>query len=52
MEVEESGWALVFAAVAVVVVGLVRRWYRRRVAGKLADKMLSDVIKGKDVFRR
>ena len=49
---EESGWALVFVAVAVIVIGLLRRWYRRRVAGKLADQMLSDVIKGKDAFRR
>ncbi|MEK7763579.1 MAG: hypothetical protein AAB433_18540 [Nitrospirota bacterium] len=49
---DELGWALVVAAVAVVVIGLVRRWYRRRVAGKLADKMLSDVIKGKDAFHR
>ena len=49
---DESGWALLFAAVAMVVIGLVRRWYRRRVAGKLADKMLSDVMKGKDAFRR
>ena len=49
---DELGWALVVAAVAVVVIGLVRRWSRRRVAGKLADKMLSDVIKGKDAFHR
>jgi hypothetical protein len=26
--------------------------YRRWKAGKLADKMLEDVIKGKDAFRR
>lgn len=49
---EESGLALVAAAAAMVVIGLVRRWYRRRVAAKLADQMLSDVIKGKDAFRR
>lgn len=49
---EEVGWALVSAAAGMVVIGLVRRWYRRRVAGKLADKMLSEVIKGKDAFRR
>ena len=49
---EESGWTLVFAAVAVIVIGLLRRWYRRRVAAKLADQMLSEVIKGKDAFRR
>lgn len=49
---EESVWALIAAAVAMVVIGLVRRWYRRRVAAKLADQMLSEVIKGKDAFRR
>lgn len=49
---EESVWALIAAAVAMVVIGLVRQWYRRRVAAKLADQMLSDVIKGKDAFRR
>ncbi len=49
---DESGLALVAAAAAMVVIGLVRRWYRRRVAARLADQMLSDVIKGKDAFRR
>ena len=49
---EESGLALIAAAAAMVVIGLVRRWYRRRVAAKLADQMLSEVIKGKDAFRR
>jgi hypothetical protein len=49
---EESGLALIAAAVAMVVIGLARRWYRRRVAAKLADQMLSEVIKGKDAFRR
>jgi beta-lactamase regulating signal transducer with metallopeptidase domain len=49
---EESVWALIAAAVAMVVIGLVRRWYRQRVAARLADQMLSDVIKGKDAFRR
>ena len=49
---EELAWALVAAAAAMVVIGLVRRWYRRRVAATLADQMLSEVIKGKDAFRR
>jgi hypothetical protein len=41
-----------------IVVGGVVLWlvihqrYRRWQAGKLADKMLEDVIKGKDAFRR
>ena len=31
---------------------VVHQWYRRWKAGKLADQLLSDVLKGKDVFRR
>ncbi|WP_455371448.1 hypothetical protein [Petrachloros mirabilis] len=39
-------------AVAVFLIDLGRRWYRRRVAARLADKMLADVLKAKDAFRR
>lgn len=41
-----------------VMVGVMVLWvvghhrYRRWKAGKLADKLLEDVIKGKDAFRR
>ncbi|MDH4154873.1 MAG: hypothetical protein OEV01_13890 [Nitrospira sp.] len=28
------------------------QWYRRWKAGKLADQLLQEVIKGKDAFRR
>lgn len=41
-----------------ILVGGVALWlvilqrYRRWKAGKLADKVLEDVIKGKDAFRR
>ncbi len=49
---DDSAWALGFAAVGAVVFGLVRFWYRRRVAAKLADQMLSEVVRGKDAFRR
>ena len=43
--------------VLVLVIGLpifaiVRYWHRRRQAGKLADDLLKDVLKGKDAFRR
>lgn len=43
--------------VLVLVIGLpifaiVRYWYRRRQAAKLADDLLKDVLKGKDAFRR
>ncbi len=49
---EDSGWALLIIVAGVLAIELGRRWYRRRVAGKLADKLLSDVVKGKDAFRR
>ena len=49
---DDSGWALVIVAVGVLVIELGRRWYRRRVAGKLADQLLSDAIKRKDAARR
>ena len=43
--------------VVVFIVGLtlamvVRHWYRRRKAAKLADDLLKDVLKSKDAFRR
>lgn len=42
--------------VAVVVGGAVyligRQLYRRWLAGRLADDLLRDVVKGKDAFRR
>jgi hypothetical protein len=49
---DEIGWWLLLVACAGLGVGLVRRWYRRRVAAKLADQLLDDVVKGKDAFRR
>jgi hypothetical protein len=48
----DVGWALLIVAAGGFVVELGRRWYRRTVAARLADKMLSDVVKGKDAFRR
>lgn len=43
-------------AVAIGAGGVVfligRQWYRRWLAGKLADRLLQDVVKGKDAFRR
>jgi hypothetical protein len=41
---------LLIGGVAVWLV--IHQRYRRWQAGKLADKMLEDVIKGKDAFRR
>jgi hypothetical protein len=48
----DAGWALLIVAVGALMAELGRRWYKRRVAARLADKMLSDVLKGKDAFRR
>jgi hypothetical protein len=48
----DVGWILLAIVISGWMVELVRRWYRRRVAAKLADKMLADVVKGKDAFRR
>lgn len=37
----------------VLAAGMVaRQWYRRRVAAKLADRLLADVVRDKDSFRR
>jgi len=49
---DDTEWALVLIAAGAVVVELGRRWYRRWVAARLADKLLRDVVKGKDAFRR
>jgi len=49
---DDTGWALLMIAAGAVVAELGRRWYRRRVAARLADKLLRDVVKGKDAFRR
>ena len=48
----DLGWSLLIVAAGVFVIDLVRRWYRRRVAARLADKMLTEVLKSKDAFRR
>lgn len=49
---DDTGWALIMIVAGACVVELGRRWYRRRVAARLADKLLRDVVKGKDAFRR
>jgi hypothetical protein len=48
----DTGWLLLVLAIAVVLIEVGRRWYRRRIAARLADKMLADVLKAKDGFRR
>lgn len=43
---------IVFHVGGIVCWVMVHHRYRRWKAGKLTDKMLEDVIKGKDAFRR
>lgn len=49
---EELGWPLLLGSGAVLMIGLARRWYRRRTAARQADKMLEEIVRGKDAFRR
>jgi hypothetical protein len=49
---EDTGWAMGLVIVGAFLVEVGRRWYRRRIAAKLADQLLRDVVKGKDAFRR
>lgn len=44
------GLILVLVTIITCTIGF--RWWRYRRAGKLADKLLAEVIKGKDAFRR
>jgi len=43
---------LILTLCAIFVYTIVQKWWRRRQAAKLADKLLADVLKGKDAFRR
>ncbi len=49
---DELGWPFLIGAGGMLALGLARRWYRYRTAAKLADRLLEDVVKGKDAFRR
>ncbi len=48
----DSEWQLSMAAVVGILLTIVHRLYRKRVRAKQADKLLSDVVKGMDSFRR
>jgi len=52
IEMEGLSTAIILILVIVVVYFVCLRWWRHRRAAKLADKLLADVIKGKDSFRR
>ncbi|MBX3324958.1 MAG: hypothetical protein U0223_00400 [Nitrospira sp.] len=49
---DDTVWAILVGICGVVLWMVIHHRYRRWKAGKLADKMLDDVIKGKDAFRR
>jgi hypothetical protein len=49
---DNTGWMILIGIGGVVLWLVIHQWYRRWKAGKLADKMLKDVIRGKDAFRR
>lgn len=48
----EGTWILAAVVVGGVVYLVGRQVYRRWVAGRLADDLLREVVKGKDAFRR
>jgi len=43
---------LILALSTILVSTLCHKWWRHRRAAKLADKLLAEVLKGKDAFRR
>lgn len=49
---DDAGWMILILVGGAVIWMVIRHRYRRWKAGKLADKILDDVIKGKDAFRR
>jgi len=49
---DNTGWMILMGIVGVALWLVILQRYRRWKAGKLADKMLEDVIKSKDAFRR
>ncbi len=48
----DVGWVLLFVVGGAVLVKLGQYWYRRRLAARQADQLLTEVVKGKDAFRR
>ncbi|HSN03997.1 MAG TPA: hypothetical protein VLS44_03385 [Nitrospira sp.] len=48
----EAEWLIAMLLFGGLVLPPARRWYKRRAAAKSADKLLADVLKSKDAFRR
>lgn len=49
---DDTVWMILIGVGGVALWLLLSQRYRRWKAGKLADQLLQDVIKGKDAFRR
>jgi len=49
---DDTGWIILILVGGAVLWMVIHHRHRRWKAGKLADKMLKDVIKSKDAFRR
>jgi len=47
-----TGWMILIVIGGAVLWMVIHHRYRRWKAGKLADKLLEDVIRSKDAFRR
>jgi hypothetical protein len=43
---------LILTLCTIIAYTIIQKWWRHRRAAKLADKLLAEVIKGKDAFRR
>jgi hypothetical protein len=43
---------LILTLSTILVYTICQKWWRHRRAAKLADKLLAEVLKGKDAFRR
>lgn len=48
----DGEWLAFILVFCGLLITLGERWYRQRCAAKLADKLLADVLKSKDAFRR
>lgn len=49
---DDTIWMILIGIGGLVLWLVIHQRYRRWKAGKLADQMLEDVVKGKDAFRR
>jgi hypothetical protein len=49
---DDTGWMILMGIGGAVLWIVIHHRYRRWKAGKLADNLLHEVIKGKDAFRR